>query len=223
MNSTRVGRYWHIATFVVVVVALVLQLGLILSGETILDNDVTKAPLLEQVRRYFCYFTIQSNILVGVSMFLLLTGRTQTQWFRVIRLASLIGISVTGVVAAIALPPDPRYTPLNLLCDRLLHVVVPLLAFVGWVVFGPRGYVRRADVLPALAWPVAWLVATLALGPVTGWYPYPFLKVDEIGVGRVLVNSLVVAVLFLALAGLALWADRRLPGASRPDPVTERV
>ncbi len=104
MTRTGVGRYWHIATFVVAVVALVLQLVLIVQGQTVIDTDAVLAATPERVRRFFSYFTIQSNLLVAVSMFLLLTGRTHTQLFRVLRLASLIGITVTGVVAAVALP-----------------------------------------------------------------------------------------------------------------------
>lgn len=212
MTRERVSRYWHTATFVVAVVALVLQLVLVLSGQNILDSSGVTTPKLEQVRRYFSYFTIQSNILVAVVMFLLLTRRTGTQWFRVVRLAALIGITVTGVVAFVALPPSPTYTTANLICDRLLHIVVPLLTFVGWIAFGPRGYVTTGDVLPALAWPVVWLAATLGLAPLTGWYPYPFLNVDRNGWGSVLVVCLGIAVLFVALCGVALWADRRLPG-----------
>ena len=85
-----------------------------------------------------------------------------------------------------------------------------MLSLVGWLAFGPRGLVRREDLAPTLIWPVGWLLATLALGPFVGWYPYPFIDVDEIGLGRTVLNCAVIAVLFLALAALALWADRRL-------------
>lgn len=206
------ARTWHIVTFVVAVCAVVLQLLVILGGATVIDAATVIAPLPERVRRLFSYFTIQSNILVAVATFLVISGRMQTQWFRVIRLASLIGITVTGVVAAVALPPSPDYSTANLICDRLLHIVVPVLAFAGWIAFGPRGFVTRRDILPTLIWPILWLVATLGLAPFTHWYPYPFLNVDVIGWGAVLVNCAGIAVLFLLLAALALWADRRLPG-----------
>ena len=208
MTRSSLGRTWHIVAFVVAVIALVLQLILILLGQNILDSSSVTSGLPEQVRRYFSYFTIQANFLVAISMFMLVTGRTGTQLFRVLRLASLIGIVVTGVVAAVALPPSPNYTTLNLICDRLLHIVVPLLTFIGWIAFGPRGCVTRGDLLPS----VAWLVATLGLAPITHWYPYPVLNADAIGWGRVLVNCAGIAVLFLALAAFALWADNRLPG-----------
>ena len=220
MTRSSLGRTWHIVTFVVAVVALVLQLVLILLGQNILDSSSVTTGLPEQVRRYFSYFTIQSNLLVAIAMFMVITGRTGTQLFRVLRLASLIGITVTGVVAAVALPPSPNYTTANLVCDRLLHIVVPVLTFVGWVVFGPRGFVTRNDILPTLIWPIVWLAATLGLAPLTHWYPYPFLNADAIGWGRVVLNCVGIAVLFLALAALALWADHRLPGerARSPEP-----
>jgi hypothetical protein len=191
--------------------ALALQLFLIASGDNILDSTAA-AGRLEQLRRYFSYFTIQSNFLVAVSMVFIIRDRLGSQLFRVIRLASLIGITVTGIVAAIALPPSPNYTTGSLVCDRLLHIVVPALTFIGWVVFGPRRAVRREDLLPTLVWPVLWLVATLALGPLVAWYPYPFINVDRIGLGRTLLNCAVIALLFLGLGALARWADQRLPG-----------
>lgn len=210
MTTSRTGRAWHALTLAVAAVALVLQLVLVLTGDNILDSSAVTTTLPEQVRRYFSYFTIQSNILVAVSMFLIVRHRTDSQVFRVVRLASLIGITVTGIVAAIALPPSPNYTTGSLVCDRLLHIVVPALTFVGWLLFGPRGRITRDDLLPALIWPILWLAATLALGPFVDWYPYPFLNVGRIGLGRTLINCAVIAVLFLALAALALWADRRL-------------
>jgi len=209
VTTSRTARTWHLLTLAVAVIALVLQLALILGGDNILDSTAA-ASRLEQTRRYFSYFTIQSNLLVAVSMALIVRDRIDTQVFRVVRLASLIGITVTGLVAAVALPPSPNYTTGSLVCDRLLHIAVPVLTFVGWVAFGPRGKVSRDDLLPTLIWPVAWLVCTLALGPFVGWYPYPFLDVAKIGYGSTLLNCALIAVLFLGLGALALWADRRL-------------
>lgn len=215
VKKSSLGRYWHIVTLVVASIALVLQLILIISGQNVLEGTNRPATGFEAVRRFFCYFTIQSNFLVAVAMGYIVSRRTDSQLFRVIRLASLVGITVTGIVAFVALPPSPSYSTLNLLCDRLLHVVVPLLTFVGWLVFGPRGKVRRDDLLPSLIWPVLWLAATLALGPFVNWYPYPFIDVNQIGYGRTLINCAVIAVLFFALAALARWADERLPTPAR--------
>lgn len=212
MTRTQLGRTWHIVTLAVASFALVFQLVLVARGENILDSSVITTSPGEQIRRYFSYFTIQANFLVAVAMLLIVVRRTGTRVFRVVRLASLVGIVVTGVVAFVALPPSANYSTANLVCDRMLHIVVPVLTIVGWIVFGPRGLVRNSDILPALAWPILWLAATLALAPFVNWYPYPFLNASVLGSGRVLTNCLIIAVLFIALASIAVWVDRRLPG-----------
>ena len=88
---------------------------------------------------------------------------------------------------------------------------MPLLAVVAWAVAGPRPRTTWRTVGEALAWPVVWTVATLVVGAVTGWYPYPFLDPRENGVGAVVVACLGVTVLFLALFAGARLLDRWLP------------
>jgi hypothetical protein len=61
---------------------------------------------------------------------------------------------------------------------------------------------------------VAWLVYILGLGAVTGWYPYPFLDVGELGgYAPVLLAAGGVTVLLLVCFVLAAGVDRRLPAA----------
>lgn len=131
------------------------------------------------------------------------------------RLASVVGIAVTGVVH--------RFLPRSLLdlsggpllADKLLHVV-PLLTIIDWLAFGPRGLATGTDVSKALVWPVLWLLATLALGPLVGWYPCPFLDIAILGLGTVLLGCLGVAVLFAVLSLGALALDHRLRRTSSP-------
>ena len=86
MTKASIGRYWHVATFAVAVFALVFQLYLVASGDNILDSSAVTTARPEQVRRFFSYFTIQANLLVAVSTFLIVRGRTDSQVFRVLRL-----------------------------------------------------------------------------------------------------------------------------------------
>ncbi len=217
--SPRAARAWHLLTFVVAVFALVLQLVLVIRGGRVLD-EVSPPDTAERVRRYFCYFTIQSNIAVAWVTYLLARGlETDSRFFRVLRLDAVLGIAVTGVVHFVLLRPLLDLHGADYWVDKLLHMAVPALAVVGWLVFGPRGWLSRADVLPALVWPVAWLVVILAMGPVfDDWYPYPFIDVAEHGLGTVLLNSLGITVLFLAIAYGLVWADRRLPRPQPDDP-----
>ena len=95
--------------------------------------------------------------------------------------AALVGITVTGLVHFVLLRPLLDLAGGNYLADTLLHIVVPVLAVVGWLVAGPRPRAPWRDALLALGWPVAWLGWTLLVGGLTGWYPYPFLDVGQEG------------------------------------------
>ncbi len=202
----------HAATFTLAAGAVLLQLTLVVNGSaTLLPEE--DPGLAVRLLRFVSYFTILSNVLVAVVTLPLVRDPTHDgRLWRVLRLDAVVCIAVTAVVHWLLLRPILDLEGAPLVADLLLHVVVPLLALVGWLVAGPRRRVDRADVLPALVLPVAWLVLTLGRGAVTGWYPYPFLDVGELGYPGVVLNCLGVAALLLALC----WATTRL------DPVLVR-
>ncbi len=149
--------------------------------------------------------------------------------FRALRLDALVLAVGGGVVHWFLLRPLLDLDGADLLADKLLHIVVPLLCLVGWVVFGPRGLITTRDIWAFLVVPVGWLVYTLVRGAFVDWYPYPFVDVDQHGLGIVLLNCIGISALMLLLAFGARWLDRRLPlravgrgGPSGPsrDPVT---
>jgi hypothetical protein len=82
---------------------------------------------------------------------------------------------------------------------------VPVLAVTGWLIFGPRPRVTLRVVLLSLIWPAAWLGYTLVRGGLTGWYPYPFLNLQQRGPGPVALATLGTTSL-IAAASLVVWA-----------------
>ena len=104
--------------------------------------------------------------------------------------------------------------------DFLLHKAVPIMAVVGWVVFGPRGLFTRRIVPYATLIPVAWVLFTLARGPfASDWYPYPFVDVVDLGYVRVLVNVAVITAFFFGLAAAATPEQAPPTRATRSRPV----
>lgn len=214
MNQPRVARLWHVATCGIAVFALVTQLVLVIVGASVLVEENPLA-LPERLARLAGYFTIQANLLVAISTFgLARDPRRDGRVWRVLRLAGLVGIIVTGIVHWFLLRPLLDLTGWSALCDLLLHVAVPLLAVTGWLVFGPRPRVTLGSVLWTVAWPAVWLAYTLVRGAVTGFYPYPFLDIAVQGAAAVALACLGVTGLILVVALLVWLADRRLPVAS---------
>ena len=212
MDSTR-ARRWHLATAVVVIGALVLQLVLVVTGEGVL-LDAERPGLGVEIGRYFSYFTIQSNILgaIGVAMLAQYALRDGRTW-RAVRLAGVVGLAVTALVHFFLLRPLLDLDGLSYVCDKLLHMVSPAMILIGWFVFGPRPRVTAREIGWSLGWVALWTVWTLVVGAVTGWFPYPFMDFDEKGWGPVLVAVVGITVLFVAFFLAAARFDRRLAPA----------
>jgi hypothetical protein len=217
-----IARAWHALTALLVLAALVIQVKIAIDAPGLPPGHAvgTLAGTVAEGRlvRVASFFTIQSNILVGVATAQLARrpDRDGALW-RVFRVAGLVGITVTGIVYSTVLARihEPRgweQTSTN----AVFHYVVPLLAVIGWLLYGPRPRIARATVLWSLAWPVLWFGYTLSHGEISGWYPYPFVSVADQGYGRVLLNALVVTALLGAVAAAFALGDARLRPA--PDP-----
>ncbi len=209
------ARPVHVVVAAVAWGAVVFQLALVLMGSAVLLED-DPPSMGERVYRFFAYFTIQSNILVALSSTVLARDPLDDRpaW-RVVRLAGLVGITVTGLVHFVLLRPLLDLTGADWVADKLLHMVVPVLAIAAWAWVGPRPRFVAREAAYALCWPVLWLVWTLVFGQLDGWVPYPFLDPDEDGWGAVGVACVGITVLFLLLFALYGWLDRRVRPAPR--------
>jgi TRAP-type C4-dicarboxylate transport system permease small subunit len=213
------ARAWHLLTAVVALAALGLQLVLVINGDAILvDHDPPN--LVERILRYFAYFTIESNILVlATTARLARDAAYDAPRWRVVRIAAVSGITVTGLVHWFLLRPLLHLDGADLVADKVLHLVVPILAVLGWLAFGPRPRIDWPACLRAALWPLAWLVVMLASGAVTGWYPYPFLDHREHGWDHVAVVCVGILVLFFAIfAGMREYDRRVRPTPRVPTP-----
>ena len=217
--TIRSARLWHALTAVVTLGALALQLVLVLQGGRVLD-ETEPVPLVDRLWRLVSYFTIQSNVLVAVATVLLARAPTRDgAAFRAVRLAGTVGITVTGVVHFTLLRPLLDLEGADYVADKLLHMVVPALAIIGWALFGPRPRVDRGAQVWSLAWPLAYLGYVLVVGAISGWYPYPFLDVDDKGWARVLGAAVGITAVVVALLAAASEVDRRVkPAPEEWDP-----
>jgi hypothetical protein len=207
------GRWWFGLTALAALAGLVVQVLVTADLETGFFDTSTERAL-----NVFAFFTIQSNIIVGVTSLLLAlrSDRTSTG-FRVARLTGIVAIAITFVVFHAVLKKLLDLESWALVADNLLHTIVPILAVIGWLVYGPRRHTSRRILWLTAVFPVAWCIFTLTRGAIVGWYPYPFVDVDALGLGTVLVNCVWIAVLYLGVAAALTTLDGWLArvGANR--------
>ncbi len=203
-----------------------LQTVLVVTGASVLA-ETEVPPLLTRLGRLASYFTIQSNLLVAVTAVQLARDPSRDgRWWRPVRVAAVVGITVTGLVHFVLLRP---LLDLEGASRARRHAAPPGRAGAGGrrVARSParvRGPLARRA--PALVWPVAWLVWTLAVGGVTGWYPYPFLDVGAEGAAAVAVTCVGVTAALRRPRRRLSALDRRMPAApgprAAPDPAHRR-
>jgi hypothetical protein len=162
--------------------------------------------------RFFSYFSTQSDLLVVITSYTLLRrpDRDGPVW-RVVRLNTLTGTTITALVHWFLLHPLDHFHGLLWASDTLTHIVVPTLAVAAWLVFGPRRRIGLRVILWGLVYPLVWLVYTLVVGGINDFYPYFFLDVTQSGAGVVAIYSAAILVLLFAVACLFWLGDRWLP------------
>jgi hypothetical protein len=208
------ARVWFGVTALTVLVGLVVQLWV-----TARATGGQFPTVGGRVVNLFCYFTIQSNVIVLVTCGLLAVRPQRTSTlFRVLRLDGIVAITVTFVVFQIALADLHDLTGGAAFADFMLHTAAPVLCVLGWLLFGPRQRGGLRLVVLAGIFPLGYLALTLIRGPIVDFYPYPFLDVGTHGYPRVLLNSVIIGLLFVGLAAAVTavdnWAVRRKTGES---------
>lgn len=210
VTRDRLSRVWHAIIALVCLASLVAQLAVVIGGAPVFAGAPRASTAIRLVR-FFSFFTVQSNLLAMVTAALLAArpDRDGAAW-RILRIAALVGITVTFVVYVIALRPLVHLHGTPFLTNLGFHYVVPLMTIAGWLLFGPWPRVDRASMLKHLTWPVAYLAYVLAFGAVTGWYPYPFFNVARIGYPRTLLAALAITALLLTVGGIYHVLDGKL-------------
>ena len=179
-------------------------------GVTLAENPDSSAS--ELTLNFFSYFTILSNILVALALTAPVVAPNSRlgRWSASegVRAAVAMYFAVVGLTYHFLLADvwDPQGW--LLVANTLLHYVIPLAFVIDWLAFTPKGRLRWVD-------PTKWLVPvliygawTLLHGKLSGWWPYWFVDVDKLGLGRTMVYFAGLLVFFLIVGLIVVAIDR---------------
>lgn len=133
----------------------------------------------------FMYFTIQSNIAIGIISliglcFLIKNSKVNNLWL-IIKFVGTISITLTGVVFGFVLAPTLGAGAWNV-HNTLTHLIVPVAAVIDFFVIMPGHNISRNNVIYVIIPPLLYAIYA-RIGYVNGWqfaqgynYPYFFLN-----------------------------------------------
>ncbi|MBO9591344.1 MAG: Pr6Pr family membrane protein [Niabella sp.] len=208
----QIKKRWLVVTVTVIAwFAVILQLYLMLLN--------TKNPIGETLLRFFSYYTILTNLLVALYGTLLLvmpSGRLGSL-LRQPGTATAIAVYITIVGLVYNLVLRRLWSPegWQWLVDELLHVGVPLLFILYWLVGVSKSALRWKQIPGWLTYPAVYAICIFLRGAQSGFYPYPFIDVTVLGYPRALLNSIVLTGGFLLVSAVFVGLGRRLSGTER--------
>lgn len=216
MNTARVkGNALAALIAMVAWVAVLLQLYLSLRYAAASGKSVS-----EGLVNYFSFFTVLTNLLVCFATTLPLVAPASAlgRFFARPVAIGWVAASIAFVGIAYYLLLRHVWAPqgLQLVCDVLLHYVVPIV-FVIYSLVTLRGVALRWTA--PLWWCLylaAYFVYVLGRGAIIGTYPYGFIDASKLGYAVTLRNGCLLLVAFLVLAYLLLLVWR--VGATSVNP-----
>ncbi len=150
----------------------------------------------EMIIRFFSFFTILTNILVAL-YFTTATFKLKIIPFKwLLSKGALTAITafiiIVGLVYQIALRHIWQPAGLQRIVDELLHTIIPLYVFIYWCCNINKNDLQLKPIFSWILYPLFYIVFLLFRGNLSGFYPYPFLNVSDIGYDQTLINIAIV-------------------------------
>jgi hypothetical protein len=184
--------------------ALIGQFYLIIINRTV--------SISETIIRYFSFFTILTNLLVAVCFTSLLIKKQKPSAF-FLKITTLTAITVYILIVGIVYNAILRFLwnpeGLQKVVDELLHTVIPVLCLIFWWKYVRSPKLRWNHAFVWLIYPLLYILYILIRGAVSGFYPYPFINVATLGYEKVLINSGLLAVVFLITSFILIAIGRK--------------
>lgn len=194
--------------------ALLAAAAVIIQFWLALQNRAASVP--ETIVRFFSFFTVLTNSLVAICFTAVAARGISNKLFfaRPSTLAATAGyILVVGLVYQLVLRATWHPQGLQKWVDEALHTVNPVYYFLFWLLFVPKNALKWSGVFPWLVYPGVYLIYVLLRGTASGFYPYPFINVTQLGYSKIAVNAAVLLLVFLfffcLMVGIAKLSGKR--------------
>lgn len=176
-----------------------------------LQNKQT--PYLETIIRFFSFFTILTNTIVALYFSVQLIPLKKNPLNFLNKNGALTAITVfillVGIVYQVVLRSIWEPKGLQKIVDELLHSFIPLFVFMYWLFFSKKEDLNFISFLKWLSYPILYFIFIITRGLASGFYPYPFMNVDELGLSKIGINFVLITTTILILFVILVFIGQR--------------
>jgi hypothetical protein len=190
--------------------AIIVWFAVLAQYYLMIENRV--ASISETTIRFFSYFTILTNSLVAI-YFTLIIIQSRNSFAPIIGnpgilTAITVYITIVGLVYQIILRHLWHPTGLQMIVDELLHTLIPIMVIIYWYLYENKSSSTYKLIPKWLIYPLIYLTFILIRGNFSNFYPYPFVDVGNLGLSKVLINSILLMALFSGLSAIFITIGR---------------
>lgn len=137
---------------------------------------------------------------------------------RIIKNTLMMSITLTLLVAHFVLKMRFSFDTFMNMSFLGVHYIIPILIIIDWIIFEKKGKIKKVEpfiylIMPAIYFIVALISAKFGHGlgcNSTSKYPYPFLDIEVLGIGKVLINCIVMKIGCLFIGYTYYFTDKLL-------------
>ncbi len=179
-------------------------------------NEVTE-PLIDVYLKLLSYFTMQSNILVVIFLFIHGMFYKTFKANKSIHTAFTVYITITGLLYITLLSNVFHPVGLAKYSNVINHYFMPIIMLIHWFYFKSSKKLTLKNTLSWLVYPFIYAVAIIVRGTLVKFYPYPFVNVDKLGFVNVSINTIGLVLFFFIISCLFLLIDKKFKEKTNMD------
>ncbi|MEO6130242.1 MAG: Pr6Pr family membrane protein [Saprospiraceae bacterium] len=162
--------------------------------------------------RFFSFFTILTNCIVAL-YFTYVSLKERPGFFRWFDkpgtlTAITVYITIVGLVYQVVLRKIWEPTGMQMIVDELLHTVIPVLVILFWYIYENKSDIKWTQLPGWLLYPFLYLIFVLFRGQLSGFYPYFFIDLNELGWSKVLINAIMLILVFLLVSSVFIYLGK---------------
>lgn len=185
----------------------------------LMARSLPELNLFALTLRYFSFFTILGTVLVVLAFTAPVVAPHSRlgRWAEAPGVRSAVAMYIAVVAIAYHFLLSSPWVPvtLDVVATVLLHYVLPAAFILDWLLFTPKGTLSWSDPMKWLSFPAAYGLWTVVHGYATGFWPYWFVNVPQLGLERSIFWAVSMLVFFLGAGSALVLIDRHALGRDR--------